>query len=151
MYDDHSDEMSRTVTQAEEGRVRFERCPGVSLESVTQFFPPSLGENRVVQKHPSQVRSRHLARFQAMSREGGSKNKGSSTSRGFLRVLTKPWALSGHMLTRETPTPILLLLSRARVYRPDPLTTNVFISIRKSRVQTPFSGNSLTNLCRLNW
>ena len=25
MYDDHSDEMSRNVTQAEEGRVQFER------------------------------------------------------------------------------------------------------------------------------
>ena len=38
VYDDHSDEMSRKVAQAEEGRVQFERCPGVSLELVTQFF-----------------------------------------------------------------------------------------------------------------
>ena len=44
VYDDHSDEMSRTVMQAEEGRVQFERCPGVSLESVTQFFPSSQGK-----------------------------------------------------------------------------------------------------------
>ena len=27
MYDDHSDEMSRKVTQAEEGRLQFERFP----------------------------------------------------------------------------------------------------------------------------
>ena len=43
VYDDHSDEMSRKVAQAEEGRVQFERCPGVSFKRVTQFFPPSTG------------------------------------------------------------------------------------------------------------
>ena len=39
MYDD-PDEMSRRVTQAAEGS-QFERFPRVSVESVTQFFPPS--------------------------------------------------------------------------------------------------------------
>ena len=41
MHDDHSDEVSSKVTQAEEGRVQFERCPSVAVKRVTQFFPPS--------------------------------------------------------------------------------------------------------------
>ena len=39
VYDDHSDEMSRKVTQVEERRVQHERFPRVFLESVTKFFP----------------------------------------------------------------------------------------------------------------
>ena len=44
MYDDHSDETSRTIAQAEEGRVQLERCPGVTLKRVH-------GKNRAQSKN----------------------------------------------------------------------------------------------------
>ena len=49
VYDDHSDAMSRKIVQAE-GRVQFERRPGVSLERVTQFS--FLAERRRKHPHP---------------------------------------------------------------------------------------------------
>ena len=43
MYDDHSDEISRRIAQAEESKIQSEGSQAVSLECVTQCFPPTTG------------------------------------------------------------------------------------------------------------
>ena len=77
VHDDHSDEMSRRDAQADEGRVQFERCPGVSLERVTPrvdivgppgFFVISVSSGLIRDASSSQ-------NFSCSSSRGGSSSK----------------------------------------------------------------------------
>ena len=64
VYDDHSDEMSRKVAQAEEGRVQFEDVQASPWSVPRSAFHHPRG-NREIRKHLSQSRFRLLSRFQA--------------------------------------------------------------------------------------
>ena len=113
VYNAHSDEISRRVTQSEEGRVQFERCPRVSWSVSRSSFHQPQG-SRAFQKHLSQSRSVNLSRLLVSHVQAAQKTKTLGLLEAFFEKMQSSFGFHGHGASgRIQPTSVLVPIRKS--------------------------------------